>query len=105
MKGGGASGAFGYEMSTEVTCDGTLGHDETVSTPVTLYPNPSDGLFTIDLGTSEWQVTIYDAMGRKVFENQMGGNSSLDLRHLNKGVYFMKANTGTREYKTKVILH
>ncbi|MBR5912561.1 MAG: T9SS type A sorting domain-containing protein [Bacteroidales bacterium] len=105
MKGGGASGAFGYEMSTELTCDGTLGHSETVSTPVKLYPNPSDGLFYVDLGSSEWQVTIFDAMGRKVFENPMKGNSSLDLRHLNKGVYFMKANSGTQEYKTKLILH
>ena len=58
-----------------------------------VYPNPSNGTFNINLGKSQWNVEVYDIMGRKVYESRMEGNSIIDLGLYPKGLYFLKVNT------------
>ena len=104
MKGGGSYGPFTYEMSSEVSCDGTLSVDEPTATIFKVYPNPSSGLFYVDLGEGQWQVQVYDLMGRKVFENQCDGKASIDLGSCQKGLYFLKAVREGEEVSLKLML-
>ena len=104
MKGGGSYGPFTYEMSSEVSCDGTLSVEEPQANPFMVYPNPSSGLFYVDLGEGQWQVQVYDLMGRKVFENQCDGKASIDLGSCQKGLYFLKAVREGEEVSAKLML-
>lgn len=57
---------------------------------VHVYPNPSNGLFTVGLGTQEASVTVIDVTGRVVFESSNSLNDvHVDLRKEMAGVYFV----------------
>lgn len=73
-----------------------------------IYPNPSNGEFTLDLNTGNDQkqstVTIYNMMGEKVFEKQVAANGkqSLDVSQLANGTYFVKVNAGNASLHKKI---
>lgn len=55
-----------------------------------VYPNPSNGIFNFTFDDSSETLRIVDVNGKLVMENSMllGNSISLDLRELDKGVYF-----------------
>ena len=58
-----------------------------------LYPNPSTGriFWTLPIGSSAEQMTVYDAMGKEVHSQTLSiSDTSVDLSHLPKGVYFIR---------------
>lgn len=69
------------------------------STQLFIYPNPSDGLFTLSYynaggGNTKQSVTVYDAKGAKVYSKLFTFSGSyelhdIDLRGKSKGVYFV----------------
>ncbi|MBR5650976.1 MAG: T9SS type A sorting domain-containing protein, partial [Bacteroidales bacterium] len=82
---------------------GIDGIEESVS-HVFVHPNPSNGTFNINLGKSQWNVEVYDIMGRKVYESRMEGNSIIDLGLYPKGLYFLKAKNESRTLTAKMVL-
>jgi hypothetical protein len=74
---------------------------EDVSNPYSfsVYPNPAQGGFTIDLnakGKLDGQLHIYDVEGRLVYEKSIrgvNGHCSIN-KQLNKGVYFVSFSRG-----------
>ena len=80
--------------------------DETTSTEsllknkdLKIYPNPSDGWFTIEFpeDLSAQQISISNIAGQVVFEQQLqmqGGKTNLDLSYLERGLYFLRLNNG-----------
>ncbi len=64
----------------------------------TVLPNPGNGSFILDFGTSgtgEIEISVFDQSGKKVYHlNQLIRNTherqSLSLEHLPDGVYFLK---------------
>jgi hypothetical protein len=104
FKGGSSYGRFTYELSSEVSCDGTVSVQETETETASIYPNPSSGQFNLNLGSGQWKVSVYDITGRLVFENQCEGRSTIDLSSYQHGMYFMKATNGILEVNEKVIV-
>lgn len=104
FKGGGQVEPFAYELSSELSCDGTLSVEETEKELPLVYPNPSEGLFYLNLGKGNWQVQVYDITGRKVLESQNEGMGSVDLSGRRSGMYFLKATNGTQEINTKIVV-
>ena len=104
FKGGGQVEPFAYELSSELSCDGTLSVEETEKELPLVYPNPSEGLFYLNLGKGNWQVQVYDITGRKVLESQNEGIGSVDLSGRRSGMYFLKATNGTQEINTKIVI-
>ena len=104
FKGGGQVEPFTYELSSELSCDGTLSVEETEIELPLVYPNPSEGLFYLNLGKGNWQVQVYDITGRKVLESQNDGIGSVDLSGRQSGMYFLKATNGTQEINTKIVV-
>ena len=104
FKGGGQVEPFAYELSSELSCDGTLSVEETEKELPLVYPNPSEGLFYLNLGKGNWQVQVYDITGRKVLESQNEGMGSVDLSGRRSGMYFLKAMNGTQEINTKIVV-
>ena len=71
-----------------------------------LYPNPGAGLFTVEWpGSEEWSLDVYDMRGRLVrSENaERSPTRQIDLRELQDGVYFLKAN-GEKNYASGRVL-
>ena len=104
FKGGGQVEPFAYELSSELSCDGTLSVEETEIELPLVYPNPSEGLFYLNLGKGNWQVQVYDITGRKVLESQNDGIGSVDLSGRRSGMYFLKATNGRQEINTKIVV-
>lgn len=77
-----------------------------------VYPNPNSGLFEVKLHTIRKQtvnLTIVDPFGKQVFKNDqltVNGNSSVsvDLRHLNNGVYLLRLDGDGINAVQKIII-
>ena len=103
-KGGGSSGHFTYELASEVQCDGTLSVNEVEEVLPVVYPNPSYGWVHLNLGKGQWQVQVYDIIGRKVIEKQVDAKAALDFTKQPKGIYLLKARNDAEEFNTKIVI-
>lgn len=108
FKGGRTGGKFTYELATELHCDGSVGVKENESSTapeiLKVYPNPTTDVVNLNLGMGQWQVQVYDITGRKVMQCQCEGQSSIDFSRQQKGLYLLKAQNGTEEFNTKIVL-
>jgi hypothetical protein len=61
-------------------------------TSLTVYPNPSQGLFNVSVDNHSQDVNwvVTDAKGRYVMEGRLADSHQIDLRTQPKGVYFIK---------------
>ena len=104
FKGGGTAAPFTYELAAEVNCDGSVFVPEQGSEPSLVYPNPSSGVFYVNLGIGQWHVQVFDIAGHKIIEEPVNGKGTLDLGACQKGLYFLKATKGTQEINTKIMI-
>jgi alpha-tubulin suppressor-like RCC1 family protein len=74
----------------EVSCPAVLSSDDFIAeNNVTIYPNPSNGIFTIDAKEAV-TVEVYDIIGKKVFSSKMAlGSSNFDLSNHANGIYLL----------------
>jgi len=75
-----------------------------------ISPNPSTGLFYISApitGEGEYALTVFNEIGKRVrHEIGLTENHRLDLQNLPKGLYFVKIQSPTSNYKLeKIIIH
>ncbi len=66
------------------------------STFVNIYPNPSDGIFTLEVnGTNDYSLEIFDILGSSVYKRKYSNNPSceINLSGMPSGVYIMKLRT------------
>lgn len=61
---------------------------------ITLYPNPTNGVFTIETNTNEKQkIWIFDMTGNAVISLTMeNGKTSVNAEHLAAGIYTICIN-------------
>ena len=104
LKGGGSQGTFTTEISGEAYCNGLLNLEEIENQSFDIYPNPSKGIFTVELGEGSWSVSVFDMSGRRVMQSQIELQGEIDLSAFEKGVYFVKALNGSREFTKKVVV-
>lgn len=75
---------------------------------VAISPNPSNGLFNIQLteaDASSFQVTVYDISGTEVYsESVLSKNKAIDLSNHKAGTYFIKVLTENKSVVKKVLL-
>ena len=64
-----------------------------------LYPNPSEGMFNIQLTEGQiGDVRVFDLQGRNVFNTFISSsNGQIDLSNLEKGIYLIEFKEGHRE--------
>ncbi|MCB0736399.1 MAG: T9SS type A sorting domain-containing protein [Bacteroidetes bacterium] len=86
---------------------GTIGIESMDDNSLTLYPNPNNGVFTIELQESvAHDIEIVNTNGQVVF-GQYSSNSQiqhLDLGHLTKGVYLVKVTTSANAIMQKLVV-
>ena len=72
----------------------------------TVYPNPSAGMFNVDISGTETTVTyeVANNLGRIIFAGQLPkGASTIDMSILPDGVYFLRFHNGIDVVGKKVI--
>jgi hypothetical protein len=71
-----------------------------------VFPNPSDGRFTVQTTGFEGQsdVVIYNSTGAVVFETQLCSEKTLELYNLRKGIYIVKAVNSNNVLSQRMII-
>lgn len=87
--------AFDFFMITEGS---VLGTPEKKETDWKLYPNPSNGKVTISGLSTGSRFTVYDAMGKEVFNGVCTSvNQEVDLSQLKSGFYTVSSGSSIRK--------
>ncbi len=84
-----------------------VGVDEhEVNENVLIFPNPSSGLFTLQLQNAEVaKLEIYNVIGEKVYETKITSlQTTIDLKAYSKGIYFAEIITGKGNCVKKIIV-
>jgi alpha-amylase len=75
-----------------------------------IYPNPGAGLFNYDINNlTETSLKVYDLLGHEVYQEQLnisdGHTRTLNLLHLQKGIYFIQLSVDNLPLMKKIILY
>jgi len=85
-----------------------VGIDELSKTDVTVYPNPTNGIITVDFSStvSSIDYTLMSIDGKTVAQGKFSGTKlMLNLENESKGIYFLKVENATINYVQKVFKH
>lgn len=90
----------------DVTIDiATAVEDNMVAKNISIYPNPTTGIFTIAGNVKNATVNVMSITGKVVYQNTISGNNTtIDLSNNAKGLYFVSISTekGTETYKVVI---
>lgn len=75
-----------------------------------IYPNPSDGVFTIslmDFTEKDFSIIVFDITGRNVYSEQIACTGSkfeknIDLNNLSDGIYYLKFVSEEKVFTRKI---
>ena len=103
--------AITCESSDAVSCIPTAVGATTSSSSFSIFPNPTNGLFTISLPKSlagNVEIEVLDIRGRSVLSTTVAGTSTaastLDLTGQAEGTYFVRLSGNGRILREKLIL-
>lgn len=83
----------------------TIEEEENNNTNISIYPNPTKGIFNIHTDVNNMKVEVYSTLGRLVTHKTITkGLQQIDLSKQKKGVYFVKLmHNGTTEQRKLVV--
>ena len=93
------------------TWENPLGIEENTINNFEIYPNPSIGVFTIEMNTafeSDIDVIVYDIRGRRVYnihyESSSNFKKEISMDSVQSGLYFIEVNNGSKKIVKKIIV-
>ena len=93
-----------YSVLLEVDAMIGIKENGNIYDDLSLYPNPNNGSFTIDLKNKS-QVIITNTLGETVLNQSMEtGNQNLDIQSQSNGIYFIKITDAKGFSTTKKIV-
>lgn len=98
-------------LATSNGCTPVSVEEQHLSNTLSIFPSPSTGLFTVNVGnsnTKQIDVNVFDMLGRQMnqqhFDVIRDKELKLDLRSLASGVYFIQVNNGSEKVLRKVMI-
>ncbi len=101
------STALGVNIDNFVI-NGTLSNQDFELENITIFPNPSKGIYTINLGNIEPSlIEVYDLTGKIIKSNQKisitNSSTTVDLTAASDGIYFVKIVNGKNNTVKRII--
>ncbi len=89
-----------------------IGIDELTAGSVSVYPNPTSGLFHVTVNNavfSQLTISVIDLQGKEIFSTMdknitSGYIKQINLEGISKGIYYIRLNTGTDMKVQKLII-
>ena len=72
---------------------------------IALYPNPSNGNFSINNSNKIYSIEIYSIIGQKIFEEKNSTKSKITLPDSAKGTYLVRINMDSNSVIKKLIIN
>lgn len=105
--------AFGCTSSDSIYV-GTLISVDQISAnqnSVSIYPNPSSGIFTIEANNymvNDWMIEIIDVQGQLIYQNKVDNESSfirnIDISEFAQGLYYVRIKCFDKTWIEKLII-
>lgn len=71
-----------------------------------LYPNPSNGIFSIEMeNVKKYSIEIYSTLGKVVYSKNDNSESTLNINHLQTGIYLIKITTDSNTKTKRIIIN
>ena len=70
-----------------------------------IYPNPSNGNFTINNSNKDFSFAIYNLLGQKVLEGKISTSTTEINSNLNRGIYLLKITDSSKTAIKKIIIN
>ena len=87
--------------------NGTLSNETFSLNKVTVFPNPSTGIYHIATGTSLEKIEVYDLTGKNITTiNNLPSNNNyatINLSSVSKGIYFLKITSNNQSIVKRII--
>lgn len=98
--------ANGCTENAQVTIGSQVGVSELNTVQVSIYPNPSNGIFNLTLSNAgQYNVSAINAVGQVVFTKSVNGTqTTLDLSTFERGVYFITIENASNKMVQRVVL-
>lgn len=92
--------AAGSTVTTGNTCATLSSSDFENDNVITIYPNPSNGIFNIE-SQQNMSIEVYDIIGKLVLSQKLSvGTNSFDISNFNTGVYLLKVSNDNGNIQT-----
>ena len=82
------------------TCP-TAGLDNQNQLDISIYPNPTSDMVYIDGNYSQLKVVVYDILGKEILNKSI--TNSIDISHLDNGVYILQLSDGVKLTTQRII--
>lgn len=79
--------------------------ENVVAQNLSIYPNPTNGTFTIEGIYEKINVKVNNAFGREVYQNEPNLPAKVDLSSQPKGIYFIKVETDNNTFFKKLVIN
>nr|WP_294935361.1 N-acetylmuramoyl-L-alanine amidase [uncultured Flavobacterium sp.] len=101
----------GTQSAVAINCAAKVDDTDDVKTEIMVYPNPTDGRFTLDITNSKDKkidYQIFDSTGKMIKENsnqspEETALQQIDLSNFPSGIYHIKILIENQEYLRKII--
>jgi hypothetical protein len=76
------------------------------NTGLNIYPNPSKGIFTVEMNSTEKTLAqVYNVIGEVVFSKEIISTSTtIDLSTLSEGVYSLKISSASKNSFSRIVI-
>jgi hypothetical protein len=100
----GRNTAMGGATLTKVTASSIA--EETTLPQVNVFPNPSKGMFTVELDpTKVSEIKIINIVGECIYTQKITTyKTEIDLRNITKGIYFLQTVSGKAIATKKIVV-
>ena len=96
--------AFGSAITSGNTCTVLNSADFEKEKEITIYPNPSNGIFNI-VTQENISIEVYDLIGKLITNQRMStGTNSFDISNFNAGVYLLKITNANGNSETHKLI-
>ena len=96
----------GWNFIDQIQLASTTGiNDNSLNTITYLFPNPSNGEFTISFPSSVQCIQIFNSIGQLIKMEAVNGLTSLNSKIEDNGLYFVKISTNKDFIIKKLVVH